>query len=230
MTVSTDSDSDPDPDAAASAAARAGEPTRTGAHRFGVGWLALVLTFGLLVGAGAGFLGPRLLGTPKDDSAEAGFLRDMSTHHAQAVEMSMIAHANSADAQVVTLSGDIALTQHGQISTMLAWLREWNLSPTGSQPAMAWMPGAEGSVRNGLMPGMATPDQLATLRKATGKDLDIQYLTLMRQHHLGGIHMAQGVLELSDEEKVTGLAQTMVNGQQSEINLIDTMLKRIQQG
>ncbi|GGQ39081.1 DUF305 domain-containing protein [Couchioplanes azureus] len=226
MKVSTD----PEPDAAASAAAPAGAPTPTGGHRFGAGWLALVLVLGLLLGAGAGFAGPRLLGVPKENSPEAGFLRDMSTHHAQAVEMSMLAHANSADAQVVTLSGDIALTQHGQISTMLAWLREWNLSPTGSQPPMAWMPGAEGSVRNGLMPGMATPDQLATMRKTTGKDLDIQYLTLMRQHHLGGIHMAQAILDLSDEENVTGLARTMVNGQQSEINLIDTMLKRIQQG
>ncbi|MEV6596942.1 DUF305 domain-containing protein [Actinoplanes sp. NPDC051346] len=222
MTVSTD------PDPAAPTADRTDSPSRTGTRRFGAGWLALVLAFGLLVGAAIGFLGPTL-GTPKDDSAEAGFLRDMSTHHAQAVEMSMIAHANSTDTYVVTLAGDIALTQHGQISTMLAWLRDWNLSPTGSQPAMAWMPEAQGSVRNGLMPGMATPDQLATLRKATGKDLNIQYLTLMRQHHLGGLHMAQAILKQSDEQNVTDLADTMVNGQQSEINLIDSMLKRIQQ-
>ncbi|MFI5494611.1 DUF305 domain-containing protein [Actinoplanes sp. NPDC051859] len=221
MTVSSDTDTD--------APTTADDAPRTGTHRFGVGWLALVLVFGLLVGGAAGFLGPRLLGVPTDDSAEAGFLRDMSTHHAQAVEMSMIAHANSTDGTVVTLAGDIALTQHGQISTMLAWLREWHLSPTGSQPTMAWMPGAEGSVVNGLMPGMATPEQIAKLRTATGKDLDIQYLTLMRAHHLGGIHMAQAILKESDNDNVTGLAQTMVSGQQSEINLIDSMLQRIQQ-
>jgi len=223
MTLSTDSD------AAAEAAAPADDPTPAGARRFGSGWIALALIVGLLLGAGAGFVGARTLGVPGENSAEAGFLRDMSTHHAQAVEMSMIAHANSTDPQIVTLAGDIALTQHGQIGTMHAWLRDWNLGPTGTEPPMAWMPGAEGSVRNGLMPGMATPEQMAALRKATGKDLDIQFLTLMRQHHLGGIHMAQAILDMSDNEKVRWLATSMVRGQQSEINLIDSMLQRIRQ-
>ena len=224
MTVSTDSD------ASAQAGAPADGPASSGAHRFGAGWIALALIVGILLGAGAGFLGARTMGVPGDTSAEAGFLRDMSTHHAQAVEMSMIAHANSTDPQIVTFAGDIALTQHGQIGTMHAWLRDWNLGPTGSEPAMAWMPDAQGSVRNGLMPGMATPDQLATLSKATGKDLDVQFLTLMRQHHLGGIHMAQAILDMTDNEDVRWLAGSMVRGQQSEINLIDSILKRIQTG
>jgi uncharacterized protein (DUF305 family) len=206
-------------------AASAG-PTSPGRRRFGLGALAGVLIFGLIVGLAAGLLGPRLR-TPGDDSAEAGFLRDMSTHHAQAVEMSMIAHANSTNPAIVTLAGDIALTQHGQINYMQAWLRDWNLSPTGSQPPMAWMPDAAGSVVNGLMPGMATPSQMAALRKATGRDLDVMYLRLMRQHHLGGIHMAQGILKESDNADVTWLAQTMVASQQGEITLIDTMLKQL---
>ena len=203
MTLSTD------PDAAASAVA----PGRT--HRpFVVPFLA-----GLLI--------PRLT-TPGDDSVEAGFLRDMSTHHAQAVEMSMIAHANSTNPEIVTLAGDIALTQHGQIGYMQAWLRDWHLSPTSTQQPMAWMPDSAGSVVNGLMPGMATPEQMADLRKATGKDLDVQYLTLMRQHHLGGIHMAQEAEKLSSNSDVKWLAGTMVTSQQGEITVIDNLLKKIQ--
>jgi uncharacterized protein (DUF305 family) len=222
MTLSTD------PDAAAPAAAPVNGSAPHRALRFGPGWLVAVLIFGLLVGAAGGVLYPRLYGTPKDNSIEAGFLRDMSTHHAQAVEMAMIAHANSTDPDVVTLAGDIALTQHGQINYMQAWLRDWKLSPTGSEAPMAWMPGSEGAVVNGLMPGMATPEQLATLRKATGTDLDVQFLTLMRQHHLGGIHMAQEALALSDNKDVTWLATSMVASQQGEITLIDAMLQKIQ--
>ncbi len=198
-------------------------------NRFGLGWLAAVLVFGLLVGLAIGLLGPRLT-TPGDDSVEAGFLRDMSTHHAQAVEMSMIAHANSTNPQVITLSADIALTQHGQIGYMQAWLRDWHLSPTSSAPPMAWMKNSAGSVQNGLMPGMATPEQLAELRKATGNALDVQFLTLMRAHHLGGIHMAQEILTESDDKNVTWLAESQVRGQQSEINLIDSMLKELPKG
>jgi uncharacterized protein (DUF305 family) len=199
----------------------------TGRGRLGAAWLAAALVLGLVAGLAIGLLGPRL-STPADDSPEAGFLRDMSTHHAQAVEMSMIAHADSTNPAVVTLSSDIALTQHGQIGYMQAWLRDWNLSPSGSQPPMAWMRDTGDSLQNGLMPGMATPAELDALRKATGKEQDIQYLTLMRRHHLGGMHMTQEILEVSDNEDVTWLAQTMVRSQQSEINLIDSMLKQLQ--
>jgi uncharacterized protein (DUF305 family) len=216
-----------EPDAAVPAGtAPPDDPQGRPSLRFGLGTLVAVLVLGLIVGLAAGLLGPRLR-TPGDDSAEAGFLRDMSTHHAQAVEMSMIAHANSTNPAIVTLAGDIALTQHGQINYMQAWLRDWHLSPTSSRSPMAWMPDSAGSVVNGLMPGMATPEQMATLRKATGRELDVQYLTLMRQHHLGGIHMAQEILKLSNNANVTWLAQTMVTSQQGEITLIDTMLKQL---
>jgi uncharacterized protein (DUF305 family) len=219
MTVSTD------PDPAASAAE---EPVETPAPRSRRGLVitAAALVIGLVIGVTVGLL-YRPLTEPKDGSVEAGFLRDMSTHHAQAVEMSMIAHANSTDPDVVTLAGDIALTQQGQINYMQAWLRDWHLSPTSTQTAMAWMPGGASEVVNGLMPGMATPQQLDTLRKATGKQLDIQYLQLMRQHHLGGIHMAQEAISLSKNKDVDWLAGTMVASQQGEINVIDGMLKQL---
>ncbi|GAB1694144.1 DUF305 domain-containing protein [Krasilnikovia sp. M28-CT-15] len=220
-------DAPTDADAAAPAAAALGdEPERPTRRRWGAGWVAAALVLGLVVGAAVGLLIPRL-NTPADDSVEAGFLRDMSTHHAQAVEMSMIAHANSTNPEIVTLANDIALTQHGQIGYMQAWLRDWGLSPTSSQPPMAWMPNSAGSVVNGLMPGMASPDEIAALRKATGKELDIQYLTLMRKHHLGGIHMTQEALKSSDNEDVTWLAQTIVTSQQGEINLINDLLKKL---
>ncbi|GAB1642801.1 DUF305 domain-containing protein [Krasilnikovia sp. MM14-A1259] len=223
-------DAPTDPDAAAPAAAASGDdlPQQPARRRWGAGWVAAALTVGLLVGVAVGLLVP-VLRTPGDDSVEAGFLRDMSTHHAQAVEMSMIAHANSTNPDIVTLSNDIALTQHQQIGYMQAWLRDWGLSPTSSQPPMAWMPDSAGSLVNGLMPGMATPDQIAALRKATGKDLDIQYLTLMRAHHLGGLHMAQTVIDSSDNDDVVWLAKTMVSGQQSELALINQMLAQLQQ-
>lgn len=220
MTVSTQP-------ATATPAAPVNGATSGNHRRVHVLWLAVVLVFALAAGGLGGYLlaQPRY---PGDTSPEAGFLRDMSTHHAQAVEMSMIVHQKSDNPAIITLAGDIALTQHQQIGYMQAWLRTWGLSPTGTQPTMAWMPNSEGAVVNGLMPGMATPDQMAKLRTATGTDLDIQYLTLMRQHHLGGIHMAQEIVAMSKNKDVTWLAQTMVQGQQAEITVIDNMLKQLQ--
>jgi uncharacterized protein (DUF305 family) len=219
MTVSTE----PGESVTADSPGPAGEPVA--GHHFGPGWIVGAVVFGIVIGLAAGLLVPRFL-RPGDDSAEAGFLRDMSTHHAQAVEMAMVAHAGSDDAGVRTLAADIALTQHGQIGYMQAWLRGWDLGPTGSQPAMAWMPDSQGSLVNGLMPGMATPESMTKLKAATGSELDIQFLTLMRKHHLGGIHMAEEILELSDNSDVTWLATTMVRGQQGELALIQMYLDK----
>ncbi len=208
----------------APAEAGAPAPARPARNR----WLAAgAVVLALLLGVGVGLVIP-LLGRPADDSVEAGFLRDMSNHHAQAVQLAMIEHERGTDANVRRFAADIALTQHGQMNIMGTWLRGWGLSPTGSQPAMAWMPDAEGSVQNGLMPGMATPEQMDALRAATGRQIDIQFLTLMRRHHLGGVHMAQGIVKLSDHEDVTWLAGTMVAAQQGEIALIDDLLKTVQ--
>jgi uncharacterized protein (DUF305 family) len=222
MTASTDSG------ATAQAAAPEDVPAAATSRRAPL-WVLAALIVGLLLGTGIGLVLPHLR-TPGDDSAEAGFLRDMSTHHAQAIDMAMTAHAGSDNPQIVTLAADIATVQQAQVGYMQAWLRGWHLDPTGTKPPMSWMPDGAASVVDGLMPGMATPAQLDSLHKATGKQLDIQFLTLMRQHHLGGIHMAQEILNRSKNEDIDWLAGSMVSAQQGEILVIDNLLKQIQAG
>jgi uncharacterized protein (DUF305 family) len=198
---------------------------RTGAITAGV---AAALVLGLLLGMAVAYFVPRL-NRPGDDSPEAGFLRDMSTHHAQAIEMAMIAHQATTDADIESFSRDVAITQQGQVGMMQAWLRGWGLGSTGSRPPMAWMPDSGGALsQGGLMPGMASQQQMDQLRAATGTAQDVMFLQLMRQHHLGGIHMAQEIVRRSDDKDVTWLAQTMVAGQQNEIGAIQDMLNRLQ--
>ena len=74
--------------------------------------LAVMLVIGLLLGYAAGFLTPRS-GGPSDTSPEAGFARDMSTHHAQAVAMGMLAQRKGENVAVRGFGGDIALTGIG---------------------------------------------------------------------------------------------------------------------
>jgi uncharacterized protein (DUF305 family) len=172
-----------------------------------------------------GLLTPRG-GTPGDASAEAGFSRDMSAHHAQAVEMGMIAYQKAAVAEVRTIGGDIALTQQGQIGVMSTWLAQWGLSPNGSQPPMAWM-GDQRPPNGNLMPGMATREEIAKLRSATGKDLDILFCQYMLRHHLGGIHMADEVLKQDPDPAVRELAETMKRNQTGEIQVLRSLLSQL---
>ncbi|MEU8212350.1 DUF305 domain-containing protein [Micromonospora sp. NPDC049044] len=192
------------------------EDARRPASRYGVPALAVMVVVGLLLGYAGGLLTPRLT-RPGDASVEAGFARDMTTHHAQAVEMSLIAYRSATLPEVRQIAVDIATGQQGEIGAMQTWLREWGLSPTGSKPPMSWM--SDGAtVKDGLMPGMATPQQMTTLRDAKGIEVDMQFLTLMYAHHLGGIHMIDAALDETDNDEVVRMAQTMKNTQQSELN------------
>jgi uncharacterized protein (DUF305 family) len=187
--------------------------------------LALMLVIGLALGYGAGLLTPS--STPGDSSAEAGFARDMSSHHAQAVEMGMIAAAKATRIEVRVMGADIALTQQGQIGMMNQWLRDWRLNLNASDHPMAWMPDGKQALENGRMPGMATPTEMDQLRAATGKDVDRLFLQMMTKHHLGGIHMVEGVLAQSHNPDVIYLATTMKDGQQGEITAMQALLKSI---
>jgi len=165
--------------------------------------------------------------SPADDSAEAGFARDMSTHHAQAVEMGMIAAAKATDPDVRTLGYDIALTQENQIGIMQTWLSFWGLNATSDAQRMAWMPEGTAALKDGLMPGMATQDQIQQLRDAKGKQVDEIFLKLILAHHLGGIHMVEGVLAKTQNADVRTLAENMKTGQQREITVIQQLQKQL---
>ncbi|MEU5724043.1 DUF305 domain-containing protein [Micromonospora sp. NPDC047738] len=203
-----------------------GDGARGAARRFGVLALAAAVVVGLLLGYAGGLLTPTLT-RPGDNSAEAGFARDMTTHHAQAVAMGLLAFQQGQDPEVRQLGVDIATGQQGEIGTMQTWLRSWHLDPTGGQPPMAWMPDGAGLVKNGLMPGMATSEEMAKLRAAKGREFDVLFLTMMRQHHLGGIHMIQGILDQGHDEDVLAVAQTMKNTQQTDLTNIQAALKRL---
>ena len=131
-------------------------------------WLAAgLLAVTLCIAAGL-LIGSRL-GAPRDDSAEAGFARDMATHHAQAVDMSFVVRDKSSDRDLRTLASDIIVTQSTQRGMFMGWLQQWGLPQASARPRMAWMPGhahmvpaTDGAV---VMHGMASDAELRSLRR-----------------------------------------------------------------
>ena len=190
-----------------------------------------VLAAGLVVVAlvvGAGLLIGSRVGTPRDESAEAGFARDMATHHAQAVEMSFVARDKSSDHELRTLASDIIVTQSTQRGIFMGWLQQWGLSQASARARMAWMPGhshitpaTDGVV---LMHGMASDAELRRLSDANGADAEVQFLQLMIRHHEGGIIMARALMALSDRRELVQMAKSIDEGQRAEIALMRNML------
>jgi uncharacterized protein (DUF305 family) len=162
---------------------------------------------------------------PSDTSVDAGFARDMSIHHQQAVEMSFIVRDRTSDEAVRRLAYDIINTQANQRGMMLGWLEMWGRAKSSSAPPMEWMghtitPRGDGS----LMPGMATDTELDELRAAKGEDAEVLFLKLMTSHHQAGAEMAQAAADSADTDAIRNLAAGMVRGQQSEIALMADML------
>ncbi|WP_376767014.1 DUF305 domain-containing protein [Spinactinospora alkalitolerans] len=167
-------------------------------------------------------------GHPLESSADAGFLRDMSAHHAQAVDMSLIIMEETEEPTLDTVAYDITRTQQAQIGRMQGWLALWGLSARGTRPPMAWMAGhghGSGGEPPERMPGLATEEQMQELREAEGEEAEILFLRLMTEHHLGGVDMAEAAVGLADEPIVVNFAKGMVTAQQSEIDLMADMLE-----
>lgn len=207
------------------------------AGRAGATWplVALVAVVALaLVGAGlvvSGVVPVRVV--PAEGSAEAGFARDMSTHHAQAVQMAELIRTRTEDAELRTIAADIALTQQAQIGWMSGWLDVWRLPAHSSADPMAWMHddgvGAmamdDGGTADAVpMPGMAAGAEVARLRDAEGVAAERLFLRLMIDHHRGGVDMAEAVLERSDNVQVRRLAEAIVVSQEAEITALRELL------
>lgn len=215
----------------------------------GAGRLALLITAlitAVVVGAvawSAGRLSTINDPTPTATSAEAGFARDMQVHHDQGVELAMIVRDLTDAPDVRLLAYDIATTQAHQSGQMYAWLNEWELSQAGSEPSMTWMTRAGktdsshdhtggtasssgGHAPGDPMPGLATAEQIAELKAASGVDAERIFLTLMIAHHQGAVEMAEAVLDRSENSVVTTFATSVVQSQASEIELMQTMLAK----
>lgn len=182
----------------------------------GLGLIAIIV---VLVGGAFLYSSVRAT-TPGDDSAEAGFLRDMQVHHVQAVEMAIIIRDRTEDEQIFAMATDIAFSQTSQIGTMIGFLDIWDLNPTGDGPAMAWM----GHPVEGLMPGMATAEEVNKLRTLPIDQAEVLFMQLMNRHHIAGVDMAQGIIDRSDQEEVVTMAESMVRVQSAEIEIMNQML------
>ena len=186
-------------------------------------WSVLAVVAGLVAALAGGVVLGRVSagGRAVTDRVDIGFARDMSVHHAQAVEMSSIAYVRTSDPAVRYLAFDILTSQQGQIGRMSGWLQLWNQTPTDpSEIPMAWM----GEPHSSGMPGMATRAQVAALRTARQSDVDEQFLRLMIRHHRGALPMADFATAHASSSAMRDLAETMSSGQSAEIDLMQRML------
>ncbi len=197
-------------------------------RRLRVALLAVIAVAALVVAGGAGWLVGHRHGSPvADASVDVGFARDMSTHHQQAVTMAGFERDHTSNPDLRLLAYNIEDTQSFEIGQMTGWLDSWGLVRSTTRAPMQWMAGHDHLTSGGLMPGMATAEQMNAFETLNGTALDIDFLQLMIHHHQGGIPMAQYVLDHAKEPYVRALAKAMITIQSDEIVQMEQTLRKL---
>jgi uncharacterized protein (DUF305 family) len=117
---------------------------------------------------------------PRHNAADTAFMQHMIVHHSQAVQMAALVDTHTESGDLSLLAERIAVSQEGEIGLISRWLAERRepLVPADHDD-------------HELMPGMATPGQMAELDAARGAAFDALFLELMITHHQGALAMVE---------------------------------------
>ncbi|MBG0831340.1 DUF305 domain-containing protein [Planomonospora sp. ID67723] len=186
----------------------------------------------MMIGAGAVTLLPDDGPSPDPPRAAAagavdiGFSQDMVAHHQQAVTMAQAVRGRTSP-PVARLAIAIELNQIKEIGQMQGWLALWNAPQVPSGPPMTWMSTSHhGHTRraDGVMPGMASQQEIDRLGEANDRDVEMWFLRLMIRHHEGGLTMATAAARHAEHPQVRALATLMIAEQRKEISVMAGLL------
>lgn len=227
------------------------EPLPSRRARFGFGpptWVkAVVLAAAVAFAAAAVTIATRSDGSdgdrPSAKSVDVGFLRDMTQHHDQAVQMSLLASEDAMpDLEVRNYASEILVLQSQQVGAMRQQLGVWGYGIDPDAPVMRWMPhsmddmahmdrqrsgGSMDQMTAEDMPGMARQAQLDRLGDARGRQAEELFMTLMIRHHRGSIAMADYAAHHAETRYVRRAAADFTRFQRIEINEMHATAKRL---
>ena len=151
--------------------------------------------------------------------ADVRFMQGMIAHHAQAIYMSRMAVSHGAEPHLLKLAQKIDQSQQAEIALMQGWLHANDQFATDTS---SW--------RHMMMPGMLTPQQIAQLDSAKGKEFDRLYLTFMIQHHEGALKMVKDLFatpNAAQDIDVSVFANDVHTVQTAEIGVMRQMLNSL---
>jgi uncharacterized protein (DUF305 family) len=181
-------------------------------RRFATAWSSLAAVGVIAVGMLA-FLGsqgrelPHMGGGADFDRA---YMRRMSAHHAQGVEIAKLASRRAADPHLRALARLMVATQTGELVVFDRWWRSWFDGPL---PAATMQD-------HGDMPGMLSSEQIRRLRDADPSEFDRFFVELMTFHHLGAIAMADDARHRAGDARLRIMSHSIRHQQIGQIGLM----------
>lgn len=156
-------------------------------------------------------------------AADVRFMQDMLGHHAQALEMTALVAARSAQSDLRTLALRIEVSQADEMAMMREWLTQRGESvPAGH---------AHHDHDATRMPGMLTANQMQRLRDSDGAAFESRFLEGMIQHHEGALVMVRELFATpgaGQEPALFSFASDVEADQVMEIRRMRDLLKELE--
>jgi uncharacterized protein (DUF305 family) len=161
-----------------------------------------------------------LAGAGEVTEADIAFVEMMIPHHEQALGMTRLVPSRTASESVELLAERMDISQADEIVLMADWLERQGVEdPLGSPRDFSGDAHEHHGHADGLMPGMLTEDEFATLAAAEGDEFDRLFLESMIRHHEGALEMIAELFEAEGGQnpEVWQLANHMWSDQEIEI-------------
>lgn len=138
------------------------------------------------------------------------FMRHMSTHHQQGMELASIAIEKAASPHLQSLAKLMAASQNGENQILRGWWTSWFNPPMQVCSAQ----------ERATMPGLLNDAEVGQLRTAPRDDFDPLFVKLMTIHHAGAVRMADDELRNGSDLRLRLMAHAIRHEQQGEIALM----------
>lgn len=147
----------------------------------------------------------------RDRDADQTYIRHMSAHHAQGIDLAQIAAERAQDPHLRKLAILMVASQAGENRIFENWWLSWFDTE---------MPDCSAEER-AVMPGFLTVAEMRQIKAAPVDQFDSTFVELMSKHHRGAVKMADQMWHSSGDLRLRVMAHAIRHQQQGEIALME---------
>jgi uncharacterized protein (DUF305 family) len=177
-------------------------------NAWGAGAMAVVALLAVIALFGSGGYELPWLGHDRD--ADQAYLRHMTTHHEQGIELAQFAAAHARDPHLRKLAMLMVASQTGENRIFENWWLSWFDTE---------IPDCSADER-AAMPGFLTPAQMRLVKLAPPDQFDGVFVEMMSRHHRGAVKMADQMWHSGGDPRLRVMAHAIRHEQQGQIALM----------
>ncbi|WFU82506.1 DUF305 domain-containing protein [Bradyrhizobium sp. CIAT3101] len=180
--------------------------------RFANAWLGgalvVIASLGIIALFGSHGYEPPWMGHDRD--ADQTYIRHMTTHHAQGIELALMGSRRAQNSHLRKLAMPMVASQAGEVRIFENWWLSWFDTD---------MPDCSAGER-AAMPGSLSPAEMRMVKLAPPDQFDSIFVEMMSRHHQGAVKMADQMWRSRGDPRLRVMAHAIRHEQKGEIALM----------